>query len=111
MYNKRGNHLPIGPISRPKNGGKTMKLKSVELGIHTIELYAGKLKYQEVQKVADYLVERGSIQQSWSDPYNIDRQLKSHVFVDRGVNLRIHQSHNKSNGISFALNPSTVLST
>ena len=34
-----------------------MKLKQVNLGIHTIELYAGKLKYYQIQKTIDHLVE------------------------------------------------------
>jgi len=79
-------------------------------GIHTIELYAKNLKYTEVQKVIDRLVETGEIQKAKSDFYNIDRHFKSTYFVEDGIRMRIHQSHNKSNGIGFAINPSTVLS-
>ena len=86
-----------------------MKLKQVHLGIHTIELYAGKLKYHQIQKTIDHLVDQRSIQQIYSDSYSIDRHLKSTYLVDQGVRMRLHQSHNKSNGISFAVNPSTLL--
>ena len=86
-----------------------MKLKQVNLGIHTIELYAGKLKYYQVQKTIDHLVEQKSIQQIFSDSYSIDRHLKSTYLVDQGIRMRLHQSHDKSNGISFAVNPSTLL--
>lgn len=86
-----------------------MKLKQVNLGIHTIELYAGKLKYHQVQKTIDHLVEQKSIQQIFSDSYSIDRHLKSTCLVDHGIRMRLHQSHDKSNGISFAVNPSTLL--
>ena len=86
-----------------------MKLKDIKMGIHTIELYAGNLKYHQIQKTIDHLVEQRSIQQIYSDPYSIDRHLKSVYLVDRGVRMLLHQSHNKSNGISFAVNPSTLL--
>ena len=86
-----------------------MKLKYIKMGIHTIELYAGNLKYHQIQKTIDHLVEQRSIQRLYSDPYSIDRHLKSVYLVDRGVRMLLHQSHNKSNGISFAVNPSTLL--
>ena len=35
-----------------------MKLKQVRLGIHTIELYARKLKYHQIQKTIDHLVDQ-----------------------------------------------------
>lgn len=79
------------------------------MGIHTIELYAGKLKYPEVQRTIDHLVDQRSIQQIYSDAYSIDRHLKSTYLVDQGIRMRLHQSHDKSNGISFAVNPSTLL--
>lgn len=86
-----------------------MELKQVHLGLHTIELYAGKLKYHQIQKAIDHLVDQRSIQQIYSDSYSIDRHLKSTYLVDQGIRMRLHQSHNKSNGISFAVNPSTLL--
>ena len=86
-----------------------MELKQVNMGVHTIELYAGKLKYHQIQKTIDHLVEQRSIQQIYSDSYSIDRHLKSTYLVDQGIRMRLHQSHNKSNGISFAVNPSTLL--
>ncbi|WP_277239591.1 hypothetical protein [Merdimonas faecis] len=87
-----------------------MRIEKVEFGIHTIELYAKDLKYQEVQKVIDRLTDNGSIRKMRSDPYNIDRHLTSTFLVDDGIRLRIHQSHNKSNGIALIVNPSTLLS-
>jgi hypothetical protein len=87
-----------------------MKLNKVEMGIHTIELYTGALKYSETQKVIDYVTDKGAIQIRSSDPYNLDRRMKSSYFIDRGITMRIHQSHNKSNGISFAVNPTSLLS-
>lgn len=84
-------------------------MKNVHMGIHAIELYAGKLKYQQVQKTIDHLVDQGSIQQIYSDAYSIGRHLKSAYLVEEGVRMRLHQSHDKSNGISFAVNPCTLL--
>ena len=78
-------------------------------GIHTIELYVKDLKYSEVQRVIDFLMKEGKIQKIKSDPYNIDQQFKSTYFVKDGLRLRIYQSHNKSNGIGFIINPSTLL--
>ena len=86
-----------------------MKLKNIKMGIHTIELYAGNLKYHQIQKVVDQLVEQKSIQQIFSDPYSIDRHLKSTYLVDQGIRMRLYQSHDKSNGISFAVNLATLL--
>ena len=79
-------------------------------GIHTIELYAKALKYTEVQRVIDYLEDKGEIYEIKSDPYNIDRHLKSSYLIDDGIRLRIYQSYNKSNGIGFIINPGTLLS-
>ena len=45
-----------------------MKLKDIKMGIHTIELYAGNLKYHQIQKTIDHLVEQRSIQRLYSDP-------------------------------------------
>lgn len=87
-----------------------MRIEKIEFGIHTMELYAKDLKYQEVQKVIDRLIGNGSIWKMRSDPYNIDRHLASTFLVDDGIRLRIHQSHNKSNGVALIVNPSTHLS-
>ena len=65
-----------------------MKLKNIKMGIHTIELYAGNLKYHQIQKVIDQLVEQKSIQRIFSDPYSIDRHLKSTYLVDQGKEQR-----------------------
>ena len=78
-------------------------------GLHTIELYLKDLKYTEVQRAIDCLYEKGPIHPTKEDELNIDRSLKSTYFVEDGVRLRIHQSHNKSNGIGFIINPSTLL--
>lgn len=86
-----------------------MKVERIDVGIHTIELYAKNLKYHEVQRVIDRLVKHGKIQALKSDPYNIDRHFKSTYLVDGGIRLRLHQSHNRSNGIGFIINPSTLL--
>ncbi len=86
-----------------------MKVKCIRMGIHTIELYVGNLKYHQIQKTIDHLVEQKSIQQIFSDSYSIDRHLKSTYLVDQGIRMRLYQSHDKSNGISFAVNPSTLL--
>ncbi|RHR11030.1 hypothetical protein DWX58_00790 [Pseudoflavonifractor sp. AF19-9AC] len=88
-----------------------MHLQKIKAGIHTIELYAANLKYCETQKVVDHLTDQKAIQLRNSDPYNIDRRMKSSYLIDQGINMRIHQSHKKSNGISFAVNPSTLLSS
>lgn len=86
-----------------------MKILKTEIGIHTVELYARNLKYQEVQRSIDYLADQSNFQILWSDPYHIDRYLASKFFVDSGVRLQIHQSHDHSNGIGLIINPSTLL--
>lgn len=83
---------------------------SKRYGIHTIELYAKDLKYTEVQRVIEFLAAHGKIYTAKSDLCNIDRHLKSTYFVNDGIRLRIHQSHDKSNGIGLIINPSTILS-
>ena len=52
-----------------------MRIELIGFGIHTIELYANQLKYTEVQKVIDQLVQEGAIQLLKRDPYNIDHAL------------------------------------
>lgn len=90
-----------------------MKLQShvtkVEIGIHTISLYAKNLKYQEVQKVIDRQVEKGRIRPTKRDSYNIDRSMKDTYFVNQGIKMFVYQTHNKSNGISFVVNPRSLL--
>ena len=39
-----------------------MKVEKVTLGLNTVEFYAGKLKYQQVQKSIDHMVDLGEIQ-------------------------------------------------
>ena len=41
-----------------------MKIKKIERGIHTIELYACNLKYEQVQKVNDWLAKEKSCRSS-----------------------------------------------
>jgi len=79
-------------------------------GLHSIELFARNLKYTEVQKPIEFCIDHGKIYKMKSDPDNIDRMLKSTYFVNDGIRLRIYQSYNKSNGIGFIINPSTLLS-
>ena len=86
-----------------------MKVEKVTLGLHTVEFYAGKLKYHQVQKSIDHLVDLGDIQIRYEDPYGIDRKMTSSYLVQEGVRMRLYQSYNKSNGISFAVNPTTLL--
>lgn len=86
-----------------------MKVERIDVGIHTIELYANNLKYHEVQKAIDRLVKCGRTQVLKSDPYNIDRHFKSTYLVDKGIRMLLHQSPNRSNGIGFIINPSTLL--
>lgn len=83
-------------------------VRKTEIGIHTISLYAGNLKYHEVQKAIDRQMEKRKIQVRKKDPYNIDRSLKDIYFLNEGITLWIYQSHDKSNGISFVVNPSTL---
>ena len=86
-----------------------MKIKKIERGIHTIELYACNLKYEQVQKVNDWLAKEKKLQIVWRDPFNIDRHAKSDFLIASGVRIRIDQSHNKSNGIGLIINPSSLL--
>ena len=84
-------------------------LMSLYFGIQTLELYAKDLKYTEVQRVIDYLEGHGNIYKMKSDPYNINRHMKSTYLIEDGVRLRIYQSCIKSNGIGFIINPATLL--
>ena len=88
-----------------------MKIGKLSLyyGIHTIELYAKDLKYKQVQKTIDHLEDQGKIYQIKSDPYNIDRYLKSTYLIEDGIRLRIYQSHNKTCGVGIIINPTTLL--
>ncbi len=86
-----------------------MKIEKVETGIHTIELYACNLKYSQVQKVIDYLVNKGHLRITKHDPLNIDRHMKSDYLVNEGIRMRGYQSYQYSNGIGLAINPCTLL--
>lgn len=86
-----------------------MKIQKIERGIHTIELYACNLKYEQVQKVMDWLAEEKQLQIVQRDFLNIDRHAKSDFLIASGVRIRIDQSHNKSNGIGLIINPSSLL--
>ena len=79
-----------------------MKIQKIERGIHTIELYACNLKYEQVQKVMDWLAEEKQLQIVQRDFLNIDRHAKSDFLIASGVRIRIDQSHNKSNGIGLS---------
>ena len=70
-----------------------MKIQKIERGIHTIELYACNLKYEQVQKVMDWLAEEKQLQIVRRDPFNIDRHAKSDFLIASGVRIRIDQSH------------------
>ena len=52
---------------------KIQKIQKIERGIHTIELYACNLKYEQVQKVMDWLAEEKQLQIVQRDFLNIDR--------------------------------------
>ena len=78
-------------------------------GIHTVMLYAGRLKYAQVQKVIDHLEDMGQIRKKRGDLLNLDRQFESSLFAGRGLRFRIDQSHDCSNGIALIVNPSTLL--
>lgn len=86
------------------------EIQKIDYGIHTFELYQSKMKYTEVQKIVEYLLDKKDIYTVSQDSYSIDRAMKSEYFVKCGVRMRIYQSHNRSNGIGFAVNPSTLLS-
>ena len=86
-----------------------MKIQKIERGIHTIELYACNLKYEQVQKVMDWLVEEKQLQIVRRDPFNIDRHAKSDFLIASGVRIHIYQSHDKSNGLGLVINPSSLL--
>ncbi len=83
-----------------------MKIKKVESGIHTIELYACNLKYSQVQKILDRQSESGTIFIDSRDDYNVDHSAK---FYRDGIRFAVHQSHNKSNGTGFIFSPSSLL--
>lgn len=86
-----------------------MKIEKIETGIHTIELYACNLKYSQVQKVIDYLVDKDHLRIIKRDPFNIDRHVKSNYLVNEGIRMRGYQSQKCSNGIGLAINPCTLL--
>ena len=69
-----------------------MKIQKIERGVHTIELYACNLKYEQVQKVNDWLAEEKKLQIVQRDFLNIDRHAKSDFLIASGVRIRIDQS-------------------
>ena len=86
-----------------------MKIKKVDAGIHTLELYALRLTYSQCQKCMDTLADLAPLKVLRRDPYNIDRTLLSNALGSSGIRLIPWQSHDCSNGIGIIINPNTLL--
>lgn len=86
-----------------------MKIKKVDAGIHTLELYALRLTYSQCQKCMDTLADLAPLKVLRRDPYNIDRTLLSNALGSSGIRLIPWQSHDCSNGIGIIINPNLLL--
>ena len=85
-------------------------ITKIDPGIHTGELSISRLKYSQVQKVNDTLAKTRALIPCHSDTDNIQNSYLSHAYEDLGVTtIRTFQSPMNSNGISFAVNPETML--
>lgn len=86
-----------------------MKIKKVELGIHTLQLSALRLTYSQCQKCIDTLNEFAPLKTLQRDPCNIDRLILSNALNRSGIRLLIWQTHDRSNGIGIIVNPNVLL--
>lgn len=85
-------------------------VKRIDPGVHTFELSIPCLKYPQVQKVNDTLSKAGALIPFHSDIDNIQNSYLSHAYEDLGMtSIRTFQSPKNSNGISFVVNPKTML--
>ena len=86
-----------------------MKIEKVESGIHTIQLYALKLTYSQVQKSIDTLADIAPLKIIWEDHYSIDRRIASSALNPSGIRLFLQQTHDISNSIGIIVNPNILL--
>lgn len=85
-----------------------MGIRKVEYGIHTIELSDNTLKYHEVQKIVEHISSITPLQFTEKDKLNINRIIECKHYADKGVRIKLRQTHNKSNSIAFIITPHTV---
>ena len=68
-----------------------MKLLAVEYGIHTIELYASAVPYEQSQQIIEALLARNAFykmretEQLYEDRYGVDRTYRSDIFSSSGI--------------------------
>lgn len=86
-----------------------MKIKKVELGIHTMQLSALRLTYSQCQKCIDTLNEVAPLKTLQRDSCNIDRLILSNALHRSGIRLLIWQTHDRSNVIGIIVNPNVLL--
>ena len=85
-------------------------IPKIGYAIHTCELSISCLKYPQIQKVNDTLAKAGELIPCHSDIDNIQNCYLSHAYESLGVtSIRTYQSPKNSNGISFAVNPKTLI--
>ena len=93
-----------------------MKLLAVEYGIHTIELYASAVPYEQSQQIIEALLARNAFykmretEQLYEDRYGVDRTYRSDIFSSSGIRFYIEQKFESFCGILFVVNPSTLCS-
>ncbi|MBS4879934.1 MAG: hypothetical protein KH138_06460 [Firmicutes bacterium] len=93
-----------------------MKLLNIEYGIHTIELYASAVPYEQSQQLIETLLARKALYKTneterlYEDSYGVDRTYRSDCFTSRGIRFYIEQKFESFCGIRFVVNPSTLLS-
>ena len=93
-----------------------MKLLAVEYGIHTIELYASAVPYEQSQQIIEALLARNAFykmretEQLYEDRYGVDRTYRSDIFSSSGIRFYIEQKFESFCGIRFVVNPSTLCS-
>lgn len=101
---------PLQRVPEQQEAVSMYNITKIDPGIHTGELSISRLKYSQVQKVNDTLSKAGALIPFHSDIDNIQNSYLSHTYEHRGVTaIRTFQSPMNSNGISFAVNPETML--
>ena len=81
-----------------------MKLLAVEYGIHTIELYASAVPYEQSQQIIEALLARNAFykmretEQLYEDRYGVDRTYRSDIFSSGGItkDLPADQTYDES---------------
>lgn len=93
-----------------------MKVQNLDVGIHTVELYARALRYEQQQAIIDFLLAHQHFrpirktEQLYEDSYGVDRVYRSDIYSEDGIRFYIEQRHPGFSGIRFIVNPLTFQS-